>query len=97
MENFEGNPLKEFQEEIREVAEKETAAHFKHGVFNPEELTEEDRIVWEKVKDGTVNREDLNTYYGSVGEESETRKVFMAFINNKAMLVFFKKGPEKKK
>ena len=93
----ENQSLKEFQEEIKEVAEKETAAHFKHGTFNPEELTEDDRIIWEKVKDETVSREDLDTYRESVGGESETRRVFLAFINNKALVVFLAREIEKRK
>lgn len=94
---FSENPLHGFWEEIKEVERNESAAHFEHGDFNAEELTEKDRDIWERLKDGSITREDLSEYRRDVGEESESRKIFLGFISNKAMGMFLKKEIENRK
>jgi hypothetical protein len=61
--------------------------------FNPEALRPEDMAIWEKVKDGSLEREDFQAYEKAVvsGNVDISRRMFCAFIANKAMGIFGKR------
>ncbi len=86
--------LKEFQNEIQDLKEKEALSgktvHLIH--VNPEDLTDEDMAIWEKVKDESVTRDDTTRYRQSVEAINVlSRKHFMGFISNKAGVIFLKR------
>lgn len=97
--------LKSFIAEIAEMKrknrEKGTPAHlFK---VNPEELTPEDLGAWEKIKNETIQREDVEAYKKSLLNEknnpkegvSESRYEFLNFIRNRAASIFIDRENKK--
>lgn len=74
-------------------------AHFMdwHGVvFNPEELTEDDCIIWEKLKNGSLDGKDFFAYREKLETEvpadDNSRKMFLAYVANKMQVIFLKRG-----
>src|SRR3989344_2965990 len=97
MKSFEHIPSKEdglaaFREEIAALEDEETrrkeTAHF-DGV-QVEELTEEDRALWERFKADVVTREELSRYQREVFQRgvSKSRQAFCEYIANKLMIRF---------
>jgi len=88
--------LSEFQQEmtaLKEQEEKETdptkkTAHFER--INLTELTMKDLEIYQKTKDKSITEEDLNKYSKDLKKEevSQSRKEFIAFIGNKAFVIF---------
>ena len=87
-----------FQKEISEIKKKEMEKKEKNegksynphfNEINPEELTDEDRIIYEKFKDGSMTLEDLEKYRKSVfsrideaaGITDEDRVIYKKFKN----------------
>lgn len=102
--------LNSFQAEIaalkqeEEESGKSPTAHFKEwkGVeFNPAELTEDDLEIWGKTKDESLTEEDFHAYREKLMEEdrerNSSRKMFLAFIANKATSIFGLRYLEKNK
>lgn len=60
--------------------------------FDPKELTQEDMAIWEKAKDGSIAREDVDRYQKATmaADLNASRKLFRAFILAKADNVFMK-------
>ena len=95
--------LTSFKTEITELQRDEESGrsktgHFKEwqGVrFNSEELTEDDREIWEKTKNKSLTEEEFATYKAGVMKESvdktTPRTMFLAFIANKATPIFAEK------
>lgn len=63
--------------------------------INPEHLTEDDMAVWEKTKNKTLTRKELQEYLGRMSGElksaepqvKKSRGTFYAFIANKAAFI----------
>jgi hypothetical protein len=82
--------LIEFQKEIQSIKEEaETTGGPVHlREVNVLELTLEDREIWEKVKSGSVTREDFLHYRPQLTSNvSHSRKEFSGFIANKMIPV----------
>lgn len=63
-------------------------AHFQE--LNPDELTEEDRGIWEKLQNHALTHKEFNEYRTSVFRGSaQSCKHFAAFIGNKLMVQQF--------
>lgn len=101
--------LRAFIREISELYElekrEEKTAHFSNSNFNPEELTEVDQLVWEKIKNGSFTRDDLRTYRADILDLQtkrpkqgvpSSRDTFLSFIENKAVGILMKQDEEKK-
>ncbi|GEM_PF-2455825 len=77
------------------------SAHF--GKINPDELTSEDRDMWEAVKSNRSGTAPINTlenifndYKNGVREAgNESRKHFAAFIGNKLTIIIGKESLER--
>jgi len=91
LESFEKekSPLELFKEEIKEIKKKEYDPHFDD--INPEELTGEDKIIYEKFKDGSMTFKDFSDYRQNIISDVERRGVegltdsrnnFFAWITN---------------
>ncbi len=92
--------LQKFTEEIAELSDREKrereTAHFSNSNFNPSELTWEDKLIWDKVKDASITREEFNTYRADIidprtrsvkDDVAYSRYTFFSFIGNKATRV----------
>lgn len=92
------SPLDSFREEIFEwvkgeiikmAAKEHYDPHAEH--INPEHLTETDRLIWEKVKDGSITRQDIETHERELKKEAlnsdpavnKSRDYFRALVINK--------------
>lgn len=92
-EQREKSPLELFREEIQRLKEEEEAArreghatvHLIH--VNPQELTEEDRELWERLKSGALSLSEFRTCQKQRASENrrpgDSRFDFIAFIANK--------------
>jgi hypothetical protein len=108
--------LNSFQTEIAAMKEAEekakaggspTTAHFLewNGVeFYPSELTEDDKEIWEKYKNGILNMDGYRAYdekLRSDPKKNNSRIQFGAFIANKAQEIsleeYFEKNNESRK
>jgi len=101
--------LNDFQAEIAALQQEEESgksptAHFKEWkgvIFNPSELTENDREIWDKTKDDSISEADFYAYREKLMQEdpsqSSSRKMFMAFIANKATEIFGRRYLNKNK
>jgi hypothetical protein len=93
--------MKEAEEKAK-TEKKPTTAHFlawKGVEFNPEELIEDDKEVWEKYKNGTLDEESYNAYnekLKSSPEINDSRLQFGAFLANKAQEIFLRGFLDKK-
>jgi hypothetical protein len=87
--------LKEEEERAKAAKERGTA-HFLGEEFNAEELTEEDKQMWERIKSKNINPGEFDAYRSSVlsAEEEKpvhhptSREIFLAFLANKALPIF---------
>ena len=106
MERPEEDERNAFVAEIAALRDQESkeqkTAHFSEPEFNPAELGKHDldRIVWEAVKDGTIDEPLLKLYQSEVdasekctrdAKQYSSRAAFLGFINNKAMEIFEKR------
>lgn len=73
-------------------------------LINPKDLTDEDRMIWEKFKNETLTREDLKAYSEKLVEEiralpnqetRESRSNFLAMITNASYLFLYRKDKNK--
>lgn len=89
--------LKEFQEEIRELARKEKKYYEINGTgsnhfenVNPEDLTDEDMAVWQTYKEGNLTKNIMDNYALAVTKESggvaNSRTEFRAMMFNKILI-----------
>ncbi|MFY9462092.1 MAG: hypothetical protein WAP51_02730 [Candidatus Sungiibacteriota bacterium] len=105
----EKSPLEAFRQEMRELKEAEMkkkeewesrghagAAYDPHfGDIEPGLLTDKDRVIWHKVKNQTLTREELEQYRQELAEEFKTaspeekksRGTFQAMAVNKAAFI----------
>lgn len=59
---------------------------------NVEELAWEDKIIWEKVENESITREDFQSYRPSLGSNlSRSRKEFSFFVANKLNPIWLRK------
>lgn len=100
--------LEAFIREIRGIFEEEKRdgkpAHFLNSNFNPRDLAWEDKLVWDKIKDGSFTREDLRAYRADI-LDPETRRskkgvpysrdTFLSFVENKAVGLLMKQDEAK--
>jgi|SRR3989344_274401 len=97
MENLEKNLLTSFQQEIdqfrrEEIEGKRPTVHLMSESFNVTELTDYDRLIWEKIKNETITFEEFSKYRSEVTQDSnQSRLTFMAMAANKAMVPLNKK------
>lgn len=92
------SPLDLFREEIAEWVKGEiikmaAKAHYDPHAehINPEHLTEADRLIWEKVKDGSITRQDVETHEVELKKDAlnsdpavnQSRDYFRALVINK--------------
>ena len=85
----EKDPLAIFKEEMAELKKKEEEAergkqtvHFRD--VNPDDLTDEDREMWESVKASIVKKDDFEDYRQNVDlSNNQSRQQFCAFLANK--------------
>ena len=62
--------------------------HFLEAGFKPEELTEADREIWEKIKNGSITREEALAHRNTLKADNNfSRRLFGEFIANKAYAV----------
>ena len=93
--------IESLRQEIREYAEKEESgeiktAHFLGGEFDPNRLTDEDLLIWQKISAGTIAESEFDMYQDGVygGEERDdsdieiSRSLFLAFLRNRAAVIF---------
>ena len=84
-----------FTDEVSALVEEEKrlgkTAHFSQD-FNPEELTQEDELVWKKVQGRTITRNEIEEYRKSLldpetgnsrSDVSPSRWTFYEFVANK--------------
>lgn len=96
MDNNQKN-LELFIGEIRAIYEEEKRerkmAHFQSSRFKPQALIWEDKLIWDKIKNKSVTREDINIYREAIVDPTtrriranipQSRYTFLAFIENKA-------------
>jgi hypothetical protein len=89
--------LEAFIGEIRAIYEEESRennmAHFQSSRFKPQTLIWEDKLIWDKVKNKIVTRDDIASYRESIVDPAtrklredlpQSRYTFLAFIENKA-------------
>ncbi|MDO8500127.1 MAG: hypothetical protein Q7S66_05775 [bacterium] len=106
----EKTPLEMFREEMQQIKsieqEKERAwrasddknggafdPHFNN--INPDALTDMDRVIWEKVKNKTLTRKEIETYRATLKknlefdnpEEKQSRETFSEMVVNKAVFI----------
>lgn len=87
------SPLELFRQEIREWRERELknkeemiekgelGGYDPHAEeINPDHLTDDDRILWEKIKNKRISREDIEEHR----KEFKSRSMFSAMATNKA-------------
>jgi len=108
-EKMERTPLEIFREEMRVLKsgemkkKKEWETRGRRGEaydphfddISPEFLTEEDRIIWSKIKNQTLTRPELEAYRRQLDEELKTasaevkksRLAFQALAANKAIFI----------
>lgn len=89
--------LQEFRQEISAIKARDLQNKGPAHLFevNPDELIEEDMIMWQKIKDESITAEDIDDYRMAILDEdgnlregvSESRYDFYAFIVNKAMVL----------
>ena len=97
MENLEKNLLTSFQQEIdqfrrEEIERKRPTVHLMSESFNVTELTDHDRLIWEKIKNETITFEEFSKYRSEVTQDSnQSRLTFMAMAANKATVPLNKK------
>ncbi len=105
------NQFREFRDEIRHIMSQEqeggTSSHLISKSFNPDDLTEEDMAIWERLKSGAVTEEEIGAYQDSVvasvgkpkpGElSSGSRALFSGFISNLAGEIIMHRELEEKK
>ena len=109
--------LEEFRSEMAdfvfgEVSGEEKSGHFLEPNkdvrqanlnFDPSKLTEEDRDIWEKIKDKSITIEEFHAYAGLVSQldkadpARQSRVIFSEFAGNMSMRAIFERAfPEKK-
>lgn len=90
--------LRSFVDEIAQMQQEERdkglTAHFTFpsAPFNPEDLTLEDKKIWDKVKSGSITWDDYRAYEAEISKavadpkdrRAASRAVFKMFIANKA-------------
>jgi hypothetical protein len=93
--------MEEFRAEIAELAVTESNngnflkpwTQERSTDFNVSHLTEEDRVIWEKIKNGTITGPEFHAYADGVVEldmndpATESRVIFSKFASNKATAV----------
>ena len=97
--------LDDFRKEIEGIAKKESeegkTADFGGKEINPEELTEDDRQIWLKVKNDIVTGEDFEEYRKRYEEtrgfESPARYGFLSLSGNKANGIIGRRWLEEEK
>ena len=109
--------LKQFQDEMAVFAAKESSGEIESGHFlisgtatrelkpgfDPSLLAEEDRGIWEKIKNGTITLDEFHEYASRVAalDDSDlakrSRVTFSEFAGNKAMRAIFDSSNIKKK
>jgi hypothetical protein len=108
--------LELFQDEMaafvaREISGEEESGHFlepnkdvrqSNINFDASELTEEDRDIWEKIKDKSITSEEFHAYAGAVSHLDKadptraSRVIFSEFAGNMSMRAIFERAfPEK--
>lgn len=91
------NLLNSFRQEIgqfrqEEIEGKRTTVHLTREGFNPEELTDRDQEIWDKIKDETITFEEFTEYRSEVVQDgNKSRLTFMAMAANKATVPLNKK------
>ena len=80
-----------------------STGHFDNPDFNPAELTLEDKEVWDKIQDGSIDAQTFAEYRQEVESEEgqkveagqySSRSDFLAFVANKATGIIAKKQLE---
>ena len=88
-----GNEMAAFQSEMRELKAKEESGELKTAHFqelNPNELTDEDREIWEKLQSKELSTEEFSMYRTKVSRgRNASQKHFVGFIGNKLMIQMF--------
>jgi len=93
-----------FQEEMAQFQEDERmgvrkSGHFLHTPgFNPKELTEEDMAIWQKIKDKSIGKEDVDVYRKNLvsvfGNLDSSRGQFCQMAANLGAVILMKKQLE---
>lgn len=93
--------LMAFRAEIRQISQDEYGdKRHSHNLneiyFDPDQLTMEDMILWDKIKDKSIAREDLSAHKAKLDAlpESPTRDLFLRFLDNKAAPIFGRREME---
>ncbi len=81
--------LQGFWAEIEELRNQEKSegkmVHLQDSGFIIQELREEDMAIWERVKGGTVTREELGEYLRTISEGGNSRRTFSEYITHRVM------------
>ena len=113
----EGLSLEQFRAEIaafaaREISGEEESGHFlAAGIpgreskpeFDTARLTDEDRDIWQKIKDGTIGLDEFHAYARGVSAldnndpAKPSRVVFSEFAGNMSMRAIFENSGVQKK
>jgi hypothetical protein len=102
--------IEQFRDEIAELAVTESNngnflkpnTHERNLNFDVSHLTEEDRAIWEKIKNGTITREEFDAYADGVvaldehDPATESRVIFCKVAANKATVVITRRVFEKR-
>lgn len=88
--------LEKFQQEIQMIKEAEEkgeleTGHFILKEFNIEDLTEEDRLIYKELKNGTLTKEKLREYRAAIPEGRTMRVNYAAYVANKLGIELMKK------
>ena len=113
--NKKTDPLASFKSEMASIARMEKegklrTAYFAGSGFDVNELTDADKMIWDKIKNESITKEDWRTYRNKVvldpkqpghislrGNTSSSRRTFIHYASNKVTVIFGKRELKQEK